>query len=362
MSSSAASRPRRVAKRTSTPAAPACPAARRRRSTRARPPSPTPRSAPPAAAPRRRGRATSRPGGCPSRCCRRRRALSRAARDALLSEAGGLRVVRRQALVGEEVRLSGIDEERRLLDLGVELAARSRGRPRAEEANGSSSMRWICSRTPAGHGPPNACGSTQECNSTAPRAPGRVCASFCAGSTPSEKPMGTSPSGRSSAPATPRAMTVSKPIASACAMPSSMRLERSPVVEVRRVHDVAHAPHPLAEGAHARRQALGMVEDQQLGHPGSVCRTPECGSDVPGDTHREEHLVKYVILIHSNPQPWGHPTSDFLPEHQALPDEQRERCMRPSSGCWTSCRSAASCSAGRPRATRPRPGCTAGRR
>ncbi len=34
--------------------------------------------------------------------------------------------------------------------------------------------------------------------------------------------------------------------------------------------------------------------------------------------------MKYVVLIHSNPRPWGHPTSDFLPEHQALPAEQRE--------------------------------------
>jgi hypothetical protein len=34
--------------------------------------------------------------------------------------------------------------------------------------------------------------------------------------------------------------------------------------------------------------------------------------------------MKYVILIHSNPQPWGHPTSDFVAEHQALPTEQRE--------------------------------------
>ena len=33
--------------------------------------------------------------------------------------------------------------------------------------------------------------------------------------------------------------------------------------------------------------------------------------------------MKYVILIHSNPQPWGHPTSDFLPEHQALSPEER---------------------------------------
>lgn len=35
--------------------------------------------------------------------------------------------------------------------------------------------------------------------------------------------------------------------------------------------------------------------------------------------------MKYVILIHSNPQPWGHPTSDFVPEYQALPAEERER-------------------------------------
>ena len=35
--------------------------------------------------------------------------------------------------------------------------------------------------------------------------------------------------------------------------------------------------------------------------------------------------MKYVVLIHSNPQPWGHPTSDFVAEHQALPQEQRKR-------------------------------------
>jgi len=33
--------------------------------------------------------------------------------------------------------------------------------------------------------------------------------------------------------------------------------------------------------------------------------------------------VKYVILIHSNPQPWGHPTGDFIAENQALPEAQR---------------------------------------
>jgi hypothetical protein len=34
--------------------------------------------------------------------------------------------------------------------------------------------------------------------------------------------------------------------------------------------------------------------------------------------------MKYVIMIHSNPQPWGHPTSDYLAAHQALPEEVRE--------------------------------------
>ena len=34
--------------------------------------------------------------------------------------------------------------------------------------------------------------------------------------------------------------------------------------------------------------------------------------------------MKFVILIHSNPQPWGHPTSDFVAEHQALPEQERQ--------------------------------------
>jgi hypothetical protein len=35
--------------------------------------------------------------------------------------------------------------------------------------------------------------------------------------------------------------------------------------------------------------------------------------------------MKYVILIHSNPQPWGHPTGDFIPEFQSLPQGAREK-------------------------------------
>lgn len=35
--------------------------------------------------------------------------------------------------------------------------------------------------------------------------------------------------------------------------------------------------------------------------------------------------MKFVLLVHSTPQPWGHPTGDFVAEHQALPAEQRRR-------------------------------------
>lgn len=35
--------------------------------------------------------------------------------------------------------------------------------------------------------------------------------------------------------------------------------------------------------------------------------------------------MKYVVLIHSNPQPWGHPTADYLAAHRDLPEAERER-------------------------------------
>lgn len=35
--------------------------------------------------------------------------------------------------------------------------------------------------------------------------------------------------------------------------------------------------------------------------------------------------MKYVILIYSNPQPWGHPTGDYVAEVLALPKEEREK-------------------------------------
>lgn len=33
--------------------------------------------------------------------------------------------------------------------------------------------------------------------------------------------------------------------------------------------------------------------------------------------------MKYVVLIHSNPQPWGHPTIDFTDAGRAVPPERR---------------------------------------
>lgn len=35
--------------------------------------------------------------------------------------------------------------------------------------------------------------------------------------------------------------------------------------------------------------------------------------------------MKYVIMIHSNPQPWGHPTPDFLTEYENQTAEERDR-------------------------------------
>ncbi|WP_394940347.1 YciI family protein [Psychromicrobium sp. YIM B11713] len=33
--------------------------------------------------------------------------------------------------------------------------------------------------------------------------------------------------------------------------------------------------------------------------------------------------MKYAILIYSNPQPWGHPTADYLEVYQTFPAERR---------------------------------------
>lgn len=38
--------------------------------------------------------------------------------------------------------------------------------------------------------------------------------------------------------------------------------------------------------------------------------------------------MKYVILIHSNPQPWGHPTPRFTDEGRALSKERHDEMNR----------------------------------
>ncbi len=38
--------------------------------------------------------------------------------------------------------------------------------------------------------------------------------------------------------------------------------------------------------------------------------------------------MKYVILIHSNPDPWGHPTSAYTAEGRAIPQERHEEMDR----------------------------------
>lgn len=38
--------------------------------------------------------------------------------------------------------------------------------------------------------------------------------------------------------------------------------------------------------------------------------------------------MKYVILIHSNPDPWGHPTSAYTAEGRAIPKERHEEMDR----------------------------------
>jgi hypothetical protein len=38
--------------------------------------------------------------------------------------------------------------------------------------------------------------------------------------------------------------------------------------------------------------------------------------------------MKYVILIHANPDPWGHPTSIYTAEGRALPQEQHDEMDR----------------------------------
>ncbi len=46
--------------------------------------------------------------------------------------------------------------------------------------------------------------------------------------------------------------------------------------------------------------------------------------------------MKYVILIHSNPQPWNHPTQLFTDEGRALPPETHAEMDRAFDEVWKS--------------------------
>src|SRR6266704_91049 len=101
----------------------------------------------------------------------------------------------------------------RLREAGMALeAVQSQAGHRSIE---STFIACTCTGTPSGHAELNSDTGTQEWNSSAPRAPGRVCASFWAGSTPSENPAYTSCAGSPSTARTPRSITWPKPSSSA---------------------------------------------------------------------------------------------------------------------------------------------------
>jgi hypothetical protein len=58
------------------------------------------------------------------------------------------------------------------------------------------------------------------------------------------------------------------------------------------------------------------------------CRDPGVRSDVLviqriAGANQQELTMKYVILIHANPNPWGHPTGHYTDEGRLLDDTQR---------------------------------------
>jgi hypothetical protein len=106
----------------------------------------------------------------------------------------------------------------------------------------------------------------QEWKSSAPRAPGRVCASFCDGSTPSENPAYTSSAGSPSAARTPRSVTSSKPSSSAVAHPIFHRVEGAPLEQIGCMHGMPGAAQLVGERVDPRGQPLCVVEEHYLSH------------------------------------------------------------------------------------------------
>jgi hypothetical protein len=103
--------------------------------------------------------------------------------DALHEQPRSLFVVIRQAAVGEQVSVAGVQEQLRIVDDLGELACGRKIFPwpiRRLPSCGSEAG------LPSAISPPNSEAGNAAEKSSAPVAPGRVCASSCAGMTPSE--------------------------------------------------------------------------------------------------------------------------------------------------------------------------------
>src|SRR6185369_8977065 len=74
-----------------------------------------------------------------------------------------------------------------------------------------------------------------------------------------------------------------------------------------------------------RPEKLGS-ECAGVSRTGGRLRRSGCGSPDPPD--RKRFPVKYVILIHSNPDPWGHPTSIYTAEGRAQPQSYHDRAEK----------------------------------
>ncbi len=128
-------------------------------------------------------------------------------------------------------------------------------------------MKWIWTGTASGHGPPNSEGGRAPWYRSAPRAPGRVCASDCAGITPSEKPATTMSSGqplrrlRTAADDLPE---TDLPRMRDALVDGPERLAAA--VQVRRVDRVTGLPQLLGEREEPGRLPLRVMEQEHGRH------------------------------------------------------------------------------------------------
>ena len=150
--------------------------------------------------------------------------------------------------------------------------------------NSSSSMPWIWTGTPSGHGPKahSPVMGTADSKSSAPAAPGRVWASRWACMTPKEKPGVDEAAGSAAAASSARASKSGAPSPCVKAAPSSIESKRAAAVQVGGVHGVASRAELVGEPDDAGGQALDVVEEEYVSHGTTVGRVP----DVPRPLRR----------------------------------------------------------------------------